>query len=139
MNWKILLAVVLGSSLTYAETSAAFLEIRSANEFEFIHCVATVEGSDKVPHLVVDIRADNHKLYKAEASPQASASDLELTLIDDNLVANTIDTVDVSWVSEKNQLSLELDILDNGGYIMDGVLNQGSDQYPVICRDVTIE
>ncbi|AGH95094.1 hypothetical protein [Pseudobdellovibrio exovorus] len=138
MNWKFFV-IILSGAFAYAGTSSASLAIQSPNEFEFIHCITENKGSAVVPHFVIDIRAENHVLYRAVAPAEARVTDLSLVLIDENLQANTIDTVDVSWVSLKNNLSLELNILDNGGYIMDGVLNQGKSQYPIMCRDVTVE
>lgn len=140
MNLKVFFAIILSGAFSYAGTSSASsLTIQSPNEFEFIHCITENKGSATVPHFVIDIRAENHVLYRAVAPAEARVTDLKLALIDENLLTNTIDTVDVSWVSAKNNLSLELNILDNGGYIMDGVLNQGKSQYPIMCRDVTVE
>ncbi|MBY0554084.1 hypothetical protein K2P97_06125 [bacterium] len=129
-------------SSVVAFSAQAALRIVNPEEFQFVHCTP-VSVSDKalVKHYVVDIRNERqHKLYSMIATQDSKAKNLRnLRLIDNRLLVNTITTVDVSWISARNGLRFELNILDNGGYAMDGTLTQNGVSTPVSCIDSSLE
>lgn len=129
-------------SSVVAFSAQAALKIVNPEEFQFVHCTP-VSVSDKalVKHYVVDIRNERqHKLYSMIATQDSKAKNLRnLRLIDNRLLVNTITTVDVSWISARNGLRFELNILDNGGYAMDGTLTQNGVSTPVSCIDSSLE
>lgn len=133
-------AILLNLSAFQVHAVTESSMIGNPEEFEFIHCIP-VTGSDEdvVTHLVIDIRNEQHKLYSASGVRSLTGKELDLTLLDDKLQANTITTADVSWVSVEQEISLELNILDNGGYSMDGILTHKRSQSPIVCVDVTVE
>lgn len=133
-------AILLNLSAFQVHALPDPLKIENPEEFEFIHCIPiTGSEDDVVTHLVVDIRGEQHKLYSDVGVRSKKGSELSLKLVDDQLQNNTIVTADVSWVSVGQEISLELNILDNGGYSMDGILTYKKSQVPIVCVDVTVE
>lgn len=133
-------AILLNLSAFQVHALSDSLKIENPEEFEFIHCIpVTGSESDVVTHLVVDIRGEQHKLYSDVGVRSLTGRELNLRLLDDKLQNNTIVTADVSWVSVEREIALELNILDNGGYTMDGILTHKRSQAPIICVDVTVE
>jgi hypothetical protein len=128
--------------MIFAVSARAALKIVNPEEFQFIHCVPSLVSSRTlVKHYVIDIRNERqHKLYSILAEKELKAKALRnLRLIDNRLLTNTITTVDVSWVSARNDLTFQLNILDNGGYSMDGTLTLAGVDTPVFCTDVSLE
>jgi hypothetical protein len=130
------------SIMIFAVSARAALKIVNPEEFQFIHCVpSTVSSKTIVKHYVIDVRNERqHKLYSMMAEKKLKAKELRnLRLIDNRLLTNTITTVDVSWVSARNDLTFQLNILDNGGYSMDGTLTLAGVEAPVFCIDLSLE
>ncbi len=137
-NTVVLMMLVLMAGWARAEG----LRNENPGEFEFVHCFsADAKSKDIILHYVIDRRnEDRQKLYTARAAKNAKAKNIKsLNLADDNLLVNTIDTVDVSWVSVAKDLKIEVNILDNGGYRMTGTLTDKTVAAPIICQDVTVE
>lgn len=137
---KSVIAFLVSSVLLISAQAA--LKIVNPEEFQFVHCTpASVSDKALVKHYVVDVRNERqHKLYSMIATKDSKAKNMRnLRLIDNRLLVNTITTVDVSWVSARNNLTFELNILDNGGYAMDGTLTQNGVSTPVSCIDSSLE
>ncbi|MEQ1721781.1 MAG: hypothetical protein ABL930_01305 [Pseudobdellovibrio sp.] len=127
---------------TFVVSGEAALKIVNPEEFQFVHCVpSTVSDKALVKHYVIDVRNERqHKLYSMIAAKEVKAKDMRnLRLVDNRLLTNTITTVDVSWISTRNDLTFQLNILDNGGYSMDGTLTQAGVETPVFCGDSSLE
>ncbi|MEK6627239.1 MAG: hypothetical protein AABY53_01330 [Bdellovibrionota bacterium] len=139
MKTKIFLLLVASHSLTWAK--AQTLKIDAPTEFQFIHCSAQASKNKKlIKHYVIDIRTEQHALYAQLAAKNAKATELtNLQLIDDQLLSNTLDVVDVSWISEKSHLTFKLNIMDNDGFLMSGTLAASKIKTKIRCRDITIE
>lgn len=117
------------------------LPLKNVEEFQFVHCMQTAQDDSDVLHFVIDTRDENrHVMYRGEAKKTAKASQIgNLALIDSNLEVNASENVDVSWFSRSTNTLLELIIMDNGGYSMQGDLTQNGVKTPVFCLDVSLE
>lgn len=132
------LAAILGSVSVFASAP----KISKPAEFEFIHCVpALPRARDYVSHYIIDIRTnDQYKLYLAQSAKATKASNLKkLILLDSKLETRDVADTDISWVSKKQQIRFDLNIVDNGGNVMDGVFSRGRFTAPVHCQDVSLE
>ena len=121
---------------------ASDLTIRNPEEFQFVHCVTSFSNPNaKADHFVIDIRNENkHALYFDRAAAKTAAKNLKkLKLIDADLEVNTLKEFDVSWISKVNSLQFQLNIIDNGGYAMDGDLVKNGNSTPVSCTDSSLE
>lgn len=131
--------------LTFVSSSGAgaqSLEIKNPREFEFVHCtVIAAKNVKRAAHYVIDIRDESaHKLYGENAKPQAKAAELKnLLLVDGNLIQNSLDSVDVSWVSKQKSMQFALNILDNGGQVLQGTVTSSGKTSQLMCRDAALE
>jgi hypothetical protein len=121
-------------------STASELNITDSGEFQFVHCVTSSPGLN-VDHYVIDIRNENkHALYFDTDKPKTNAKNLKnLKLIDTDLDINTLSDFDVSWISIRNSLVFQLNIVDNGGYVMDGFVVHLEKSVPVRCVDSSLE
>ena len=125
-----------------APAFASAPKISRPAEFEFIHCVPSLpRARDYVAHYIIDIRnSDQYKLYLAQSIKATKASALKkLILLDSKLESREVADTDISWVSKKQQLRFDLNIVDNGGNVMDGTFSRGRFTAPIYCQDVSLE
>ena len=81
-----------------------------------------------------------HKLYSDTNLKSTIAVNLaKLQLLDDKILMNTLKGFDVTWISEKNNLIFKMDVVDNGGYAIDGNLSDGKTETPMWCTDISLE
>lgn len=140
MKTKMFLLFTL-ALLPLTSAQAQILKIDTPSEFQFVHCKAQApKNINLVKHYVIDIRTEQHALYTQLATKNAKAIELSnLRLVDDQLLSNILDTVDVSWISKKSHLVFKLNIMDNDGYLMSGVLANNKTEVKIHCRDITTE
>lgn len=138
MKIFLLFATVL---LPLTSARAQVLKLEAPAEFQFVHCTAQASKNIVlVKHYVIDIRTEQHALYTQLAAKKTKAIALNnLQLVDDRLLANTLEDADVSWVSKKNHLVFKLNILDNDGYLMSGSLDTAKTKIKIRCREVSTE
>ena len=136
---KIIFPIVM-AFVTF-NAAAQNLKISRPQEFQFVHCTPrTDSAASLVKHHVIDIRkSDSHVLYAQSAPAESKARQLsKLARVGGPLLANTLTDVDVSWISTTG-LTFKLNIIDNGGYAMDGELISSSGKQQIRCVDVTVE
>lgn len=129
------------SLLIFTSAEARYLKITQPEEFQFFHCYPKeAKDTDVVQHYVVDIREEQHKLYSDTNLKSTKAVNLaKLALLDDKILANSIEGFDVTWVSEKTELTFKMDVVDNGGYAIDGKLSDGKTETLMWCADISLE
>lgn len=116
--------------------------IAEPKEFQYIHCTKTEPFADKlVDHYVVDIKNKRQpKLYFSLGPVTAKTSELRsLRLLDQRLVQSASQDFDIIWTSTRLNLKFELQIADNGGQVLNGVLTQNGQSSFVSCLDAALE
>lgn len=136
------LILTILSFIPTAQARSGGPRIIEPREFEYIHCTKSESFADKlVDHYVVNIKNKRQpKLYFSLGSPLAKTAELRsLRLLDQRLISSATADFDVIWTSTRLNLKFELQIADNGGQILTGVLTQNGQSDFVRCIDAALE
>jgi hypothetical protein len=141
MNFLVSILFILSTSLP-AHSRSGGPRISEPREFQYIHCTKTEPFTDKlVDHYVIDIKNKRQpKLYFSLGPVTAKTSELRsLRLLDQRLVQSASQDFDIIWTSTRLNLKFELQIADNGGQVLNGVLTQNGQSSFVRCLDSALE